>query len=496
LKMEKARTSQSPYNSRKDLYFLTDQAFSRAAGALLIPGNSIRLLKDAAENYPAWLEAIDQAEKFIHFESYIIHEDDIGRQFSEALREKARAGVRVRLIYDWLGGWRKTSRRFWRSLRGAGVEVRCFNPPRWRDPLGWIHRDHRKTLMVDQRLAFVTGLCVGKMWVGDPKKGLDPWRDTGVAIQGPAVADVAQAFADSWAEMGLPIPEEELPRPGSLPMAGNVDLRIVADTAFSTAAFRLDTLVAALAQERLWLADAYFAGTPIYVQALRAAARDGVDVRLLVPGKGSDIAIMQAISRAGYRSLLEAGVRVFEWNGSMMHAKTAVADGHWARVGSTNLNLASWVGNWELDVIVENQDFGQEMEDMYLEDLERATEIVLKGKRKVIPLGRSKIKRVKGAGGSAGRAVTGAVRIGHAIGSAMTAQRELGPAEASFLGWTSLILLLLTALAVFLPRAVAYPLAVIFFLLGFAFLTSAYRLKKTAKETALKKSFPKKEPQP
>jgi hypothetical protein len=131
---------------------------------------------------------------------------------------------------------------------------------------------------------------------------------------------------------------------------------------------------------------------------------------------------------------------------------------------------------------------------MYLEDLERSTEIVLKGKRKVIPLGREKIKRVKGAGGSAGRAMTGAVRIGHAIGSAMAAQRELGPAEASLLGWTSLILLLLAFLAALLPKAVAYPLAVILFLLGFAFLTSAYRLKKTAQET-LEKPFPIREPQ-
>ena len=476
--MEKAKASKSHHSRERNLYFLTDQAFSRAAGALLIPGNTIRLLKDAAENYPAWLEAIRLAEKTIHFESYIIHEDGIGRQFSEALQQKAQTGVRVRLIYDWLGGLGKTSRRFWRSLREAGVEVRCFNPPRWREPLGWIHRDHRKTLIVDQRLAFVTGLCVGRMWLGDPQKGLDPWRDTGVEVQGPAVVDVAQAFAEVWAEMGSPIPEEELPYPGSIPKSGVVDVRIVADISFSTAAFRLDTLVAALAQERLWLADAYFAGTPAYVQALRAAARDGVDVRLLVPGKGSDIAIIQAISRAGYRSLLEAGVRVFEWNGSMMHAKTAVADGRWARVGSTNLNLASWMGNWELDVIVENQGFGQDMEDMYLEDLERSTEIVLKGIRKVIPLGREKIKRVKGAGGSAGRAVTGAVRIGHAIGSAMVAQRELGPAEASLLGWTSLILLVLAALAAFLPKAVAYPLAVLFVLLGFAFLASAYRLKK------------------
>src|SRR4029079_7715691 len=115
--------------------------------------------------------------------------------------------------------------------------------------------------------------------------------------------------------------------------------------------------------------------------ALRAAARDGVDVRLLVPGRGSDLALMQSISRAGYRPLLDAGIRVFEWNGPMLHAKTAVADARWARVGSTNLNLASWVGNWELDVIVEDESFARQMEDAYLDDLLHSTEIVLAGKR-------------------------------------------------------------------------------------------------------------------
>jgi cardiolipin synthase len=438
-----------------------EQAFSRAAGAALIQGNAIRLLKDAAENYPAWLGAIRAADRTIHFESYLIHEDEVGLGFAEALKARARDGVRVRVIYDWLGGLGKTSQRFWRSLREAGVEVRCFNPPRFFEPLGWLHRDHRKCLIIDNRLAFVTGLCLGKMWVGDPGQGLDPWRDTGVEVQGPAVADVAQAFAESWAEMGQPIPEEELPPSQGIPPAGEVALRVVADTVFSTGVFRLDTLVAALARDRLWLTDAYFAGTPTYIQALRAAARDGVDVRLLVPGKGSDIAIMQAISRAGYRPLLEAGVRVFEWNGPMIHAKTAVADGRWARVGSTNLNLASWVGNWELDIIVEDKGFGLAMEKMYLEDLARI-----------------KRKRVRKAGGSAGRVVSGALRIGNAIGAVITVQREHGPAEASLLGWAGAIFLALGTISFFWPRVLAYPLSAVFLWVGFALVAAAFRLRK------------------
>src|SRR5206468_4611824 len=125
----------------------------------------------------------------------------------------------------------------------------------------------------------------------------------------------------------------------------------------------------------LWLTDAYYAGTTPYVQALRAAALDGVDVRLLVP-QATDLPMVRALSRAGYRPLLEAGIRVFEWNGPMLHAKTAVADGQWARVGSTNLNLASWAGNWELDVAVEDTEFAGQMEEMFEEDLTGATEIV------------------------------------------------------------------------------------------------------------------------
>ena len=162
--------------------------------------------------------------------------------------------------------------------------------------------------------------------------------------------------------------------------------------------------MASLARRTLWLTDAYFAGTSIYVQALRAAAEDGVDVRLLVPGPGSDIPLMQAISRTGYRELLQSGIRVFEWNGPMLHAKTAVADARWARVGSTNLNLSSWVGNRELDLVIENEAFGQAMEEMFAADLTNSTEIVLEPRHRVRPAGGVRVPRPPRAGGSATRA--------------------------------------------------------------------------------------------
>jgi cardiolipin synthase A/B len=458
---------------------LANQAFSRAAGAPLIEGNCVRLLKDASENYPAWLEAISRATRNIHFESYIIHEDSEGWKFADALTAKAREGVNVRLLYDWMGGFGKTSRSFWNHLRAGGVDVRCYNPPHWDSPLGWLSRDHRKTLTVDGQVGFVTGLCVGRMWVGMPEKKIEPWRDTGVEVRGPAVIDIEQAFAQVWATLGAPIPQDELASRDTLAPAGDKALRVVASQPATTGMLRLDQLVAALAKNRLWLTDAYYAATPSYVQAIRAAARDGVDVRLLVPN-GTDIPILKPLSRTGYRPLLEAGVRVFEWNGTMLHAKTAVTDGHWARVGSTNLNIASWFGNLELDVVVEDEGFASEMEAMYLQDLTNATEVVLDAKHKVHAPGEPPHPHqvMTSGGGSGGRAAAGALRIGNAVGAAITSTRVLEPVEVSIMLTAGLSLLALAILFAIFPRLLVYPLVFIFLWFAMALLYRGYKLHR------------------
>jgi cardiolipin synthase len=460
---------------------LAEQAFSRTAGAPLVPGNSIRLLKDAGENYPAWLEAIRSAKQTIHFESYIIHDDDVGHQFADAFIAKAREGVRVRLLYDWMGGLGKASPRFWRRLREGGIEVRCFNPPRVDSPLGWLSRNHRKSICVDHRIAFVTGLCVGQMWVGEPERGIAPWRDTGVEVRGPAVVDIVRAFAQAWAEVGAPLPADELPDRDSIPPAGDSMLRVVASMPNLTGLYRLDQLIAAVARKTLWLTDAYFVGTTSYVQALRAAAMDGVDVRLLVPGS-SDIPILVPLSRAGYRPLLEAGVRVFEWNGSMLHAKTAVADGRWARVGSSNLNVASWVGNWELDVAVEDETFAHAMQEMYLDDLTHATEMVLSEKQRIRPSGRPGLRPSgeRHPSGSAGRVAAGAISVSNTIGAAITNRRVLGPAEAKITVLASLVLLALAAVAMLWPLLLVVPFTLFAGWMAIALLIKADRLRRAA----------------
>jgi cardiolipin synthase len=473
-------TGSSP-NSRLTTWLpgrvLAEQVFSRAAGAPLLSGNSIRLLEDARENYPAWISSIESARRTIHFEMYIIYEDRVGLQFSDLLIQKAREGVRVRVLYDWIGGLFKTSGRYWQRLREAGVEIRCFNPPRLENPFGWLSRDHRKVIVVDSQTAFVTGLCIGQMWRGYPERGIEPWRDTGIQISGPAVADIEKAFAEVWGVAGKPLLPEDVPARTSIEPAGDVDLRVIATVPNMAGLYRLDNLVAALARHTLWLSDAYFVGVSSYVQALRSAARDGVDVRLLVPG-ATDFPILRVISRSGYQPLLEAGVRVFEWNGPMMHAKTAVADGIWARVGSTNLNIASWMGNYELDVAVENGAFAQIMEDMFLSDLENCTEVVL-SKPNRVSLARKRPRPTfldRNRTGSMGRAGAGTIRVSHTVGAALTEHRLLGHAEAKITGAAGLLFIII-ALAGFLwPLSLTVPISIFSAWLATSLLIRTYKL--------------------
>jgi cardiolipin synthase len=325
----------------------------------------------------------------------------------------------------------------------------------------------------------VSGLCVSAKWTGDPARGTEPWRDTGVEIRGPAVADLEDAFAQVWDAIGTPLGDSVFTPLDAIPSAGEVGVRVVASEPNTAGVLRLDQFIAAVASERLWLTDAYFVGTTPYIQALRSAARDGVDVRLLVPGS-SDVPVVGAISRAGYRALLEAGVRVFEWNGTMLHAKCAVADRRWARLGSTNLNIASWFTNYELDVFVEDESFAAKMADLYEADLERATEIVLHARRRQGPAWRSgRRKHPKRArSGSAGRAAAGALSIGSAVGAVLTNRRPLGPAESMLLLYVGLALLGVAIVGVVWPGLLAVPLAIVAAALAITTLARAIRLRR------------------
>jgi cardiolipin synthase len=440
-----------------------EQALSRAAGAPLIGGNSADLLIDAAAHFDAWLAAIRGARHRVLLENYIIRDDEVGRAFRDALIECAERGVFVAVVYDWLGCKGQSRDSFWTPLRVAGGQVRAFNPPQFGRPFGWISRDHRKLLVVDGVHGFLSGVCISQKWLGDPARGSAPWRDTGIALRGPAVAKLEDAFAESWASMGTPLPA--FPSPAADVIAGAVTLRVIATQPATAGMYRLDQLIAAMARKTLWLTDAYFVSVASYMQALASAARDGVDVRLLVPGS-SDIPVVAGMSRSGYRPLLKAGIRVFEWNGSMLHAKTAVSDGQWARVGSSNLNLASWLSNREIDVAVEDVDFARQMAEQYERDLGHATEIVLAPRRKRrhgdhIQSHPERPARPQRMGGSSGRAAAGALRLANTFGAALTDRRVLGDRTTTPLVIGTLLLTALAVVAIVWPAVIGWPLGLV-----------------------------------
>lgn len=435
---------------------LGEHVLTRAAGAPLRSGNRVRLLANAVENYPAWFAAIADARRSVYFETYLLHGDTVGQRFAAALIDAARRGVHVWVLYDWLGGvW--TSRRFWRRLTDNGVDVRCFNRPRIDNVFGLVSRDHRKLLVIHDEVGFVGGLGVGDPWVGNPRRRFEPWRDTGLEIRGPAVMDLSRAFSASWTLSGGTLPLRIVSEPQDV---GRARVRVIATAPAEADLYRLDTLVASTAREFLWLTDAYFVATNNYVQALAAAARDGVDVRLLLPGT-SDLPVVRALSVIGYRPLLEAGVRIFEWNGTMLHAKTAVADGTWTRVGSSNLNPVSWWRNWELDVAVEDKDVAGQVAEMFQRDLRHSTEVVLDIRRRVVRSPHPETYRRHKRRRRTARAVAGAVGLSSTVGAALTSRRALTPTEARVLAAGGMLFFALAVLAIEYPRTIAWPFALV-----------------------------------
>lgn len=350
---------------------LVDRALDRAAGSRAIPGNTLTLLLDGPQIYPAMLDRIARATRWIHLDSYIFRSDETGRLFADALEARARAGVPVRIMTDWLGSV-STRRSMWRRLRKAGATVRIFNPPKLLHLGDNLSRNHRKLLVVDGQTAVTGGHCIGNEWSGNPKARRLPWRDTAIAVDGPAAAAFDRAFAVPWQAVGDSLPADEFA--ADPPSAGASAIRVVPGEPGGVRAARATELLLAGASERVWITDAYLVAPRGLFQAMMDAARSGVDVRVLVPGK-SDLPRVQNLTRIGYRELLEAGVRIFEWRGPMLHAKTIVVDGRWVRIGSSNLNLSSLLANFEIDALSDDIPLAHAMEAQYRRDLDRSVEI-------------------------------------------------------------------------------------------------------------------------
>ena len=469
---------------------MAERAMIRASDSVQVRGNTARLLASGTEAFRAWLDAIEGAERYVHLENYIIRDDRIGRRFRDAMCERARDGVKVRLLYDWIGCW-ATPRRFWKPLRDAGVEVRAFAPPSLNDPLNLVRRDHRKVVAVDGGWASVSGMCIGDEWAGDPEAGIPAWRDTGVEFRGPVAAVIDRAFCRTWAATGGRLPPDEIPDPAVTRPVGNVAVRVVEGEPGRSRIYRVSQFVAVGVERRLWITDPYFVLPPAMTEALASAARDGVDVRVLVPAY-NNWPIVGGMSRAGYRPLLDAGVRLFEWEGPMIHAKTAVADGFWARVGSSNLNLASLLGNWEMDVAVTDLNFAAEMEALFLRDVESSVEVSLVSSNRVPGIGireRRHVERVISEqpedesprrsaarearrrsfrGTEVSRFLGRLARAASVLARALVGQRTIGREDTGWVSVWGVILLALAAVGFFFPRVTAWPSALVSLVLGIA----------------------------
>jgi cardiolipin synthase A/B len=281
-----------------------------------------------------------------------------------------------------------TKRAFWNALRARGVDVRIFNAPGFHRWLGLVPRDHRKLLVVDSRCGVTGGIGIGNEWrTGILKRRRSPWRDTGVRVDGPAVHDMIGAFEYMWrraaGEERRARRSRRLTRKAHVARGGDDDppprgttVGVVEGEPGRLRVARALQLQAAHARRSIWIASAYFVPSLAEVEALNGAARDGVDVRVLVPSRYDHFWI-RLLTRHFYRRLLANGVRIFEWRGEMMHAKTTVVDGRWTRVGSTDFNPLGVAINFELDVVIEDDTVGAEAEKMFLADLEQSREVTM-----------------------------------------------------------------------------------------------------------------------
>lgn len=448
---------------------LIEQMISRAASAHATSGNHIDILLDSSENFPAWETALLAAQESICIEMYIFARNAFGQRIRQILLDKLNVGVAVVLIYDWLGSLPAHLLGFFQPLIAAGAKVHPYNPLSWSSGLGIISRNHRKSLIIDEKIAFVSGLCISSAWQGKPSQGIAEWRDTGLRLQGPIVQAILAAFEDTLLSQGGKMPTTlHNYEAGYTSPCGNSSARILATTPANTNTMRLDLNLIGLATQNLWITDAYFMPTRLYVQALINAAESGVDVRILVP-RTSDIKWIGTVSRTQYRQLLEAGVRVFEWNGPMLHAKTAIIDGQWARVGSTNLNLSSWYINRELDISIEDPHTVYELERCFLNDLNQATEVILdeqhhaqlQKKRAKIAQSYKTIRKgqVKGM-------MRQVMQLSHAFDATISGTRLVAPSEAWAYLSIGIVILLLAVTIWFIPQIIVYPVLLLLLIGG------------------------------
>ena len=356
-----------------------------ATGSPLIAGNKTTLLFDGPATIQAMMGAIERATDHVNFETYIFDEDELGMKFADLLIAKQRAGVQVNIIYDSVGTLGVSS-GFFQRLRDAGVNLTEFNPVNPLKRFGYWrinNRDHRKILIVDGKIGFAGGVNIAEDYSHSSlfrsRKSSSAelgWRDTHLQLEGPAVASLQWLFLDTWAKQNKnPLPDFDY-FPALQPVGDKV-VRIVASyPGGDFEIYKTFTLALQEAKQSIHMTNAYFAPDAQILEKLLDAARRGVDVRIIFPSQ-SDAGVVYYAGRSFYTELLQAGVRIFELKGSVLHAKTTVVDGVWSTVGSSNFDIRSFLHNSEINVIVLGDPFGRTMESAFQEDLRNSNEVKL-----------------------------------------------------------------------------------------------------------------------
>jgi cardiolipin synthase len=361
----------------------------------LTKGNKITLLADGKATYAAMFKALQKARDHINLESYIIEDDETGRKFADLLLQKQAEGVQVNLIYDSMGSM-NTPVAFFQRLRDGGIQVVEFNPInplKARDEWGLTHRDHRKILIVDGKVAIIGGINISEVYSSSPlkrrrgKKTPIHWRDTDIQIEGPAVAEFQKLFLDTWQKQKGPKLAERKYSP-DLKEVGSSLVRVVASTPGETNRIPFVMYVSAIvfAEHSIHMTNSYFIPDDQILKALADAAGRGVDVKIILPGT-TDSQLALHAQRHYYSELLKSGVKLYEHSTSLLHAKTAVIDKVWSTIGSTNMDYLSLLNNDEVNAVILSHEFAVEMEKMFLGDLADSRQILLDDweKRPLLP---------------------------------------------------------------------------------------------------------------
>ncbi len=364
-----------------DRHLANEQAI---VGGPLSVGNSAKLLLDGPQTYTAMLKAIAAATDHINMETYIFDDDFIGQEFVAALINKQRQGVQVNIIRDSVGTL-NTPVVFFEKLKAAGVMVLEFNPINpllARNQWELNRRDHRKLLIVDGRIAFLGGINISSVYSGGSarkktKYGKLAWRDTHLQLDGPVVADLQKLFFSTWEKQKGDAVAAKNYFP-ALVSRGNQMIRVIGSAPEEPFSQIYATLLSAIdnAETSIQLTNAYFAPDPQLLNGLIEAVKRGVSVSLILPSQTDSWLVFHA-GRAYYKQLLEGGVKIFQRRGVVLHSKTAVIDGVWSTVGSTNLDWRSFLHNQELNAVMLGVDFGGQVQGMFERDLKESVEIKL-----------------------------------------------------------------------------------------------------------------------